>query len=157
MDLFFSDFHVCDGASFHTQCCCCASGQVLKSEDVSSPCKVLILVFTTVAIFSKVWRLRYTVLSVFLLTVFAIHGMYFGCTLAVPCWLCSASGTLHLLIWFRRMDYLPLFHPNFWMPQTFVPELELKNWIKVRGKWCKPIPRLWIINEKWNLSVSCGY
>ena len=74
--LFFCQ--VCDGACFYTQCHSCASGKVLKSEDVYSPCQsFLILIFTTVATFSESPETCIYSFEFILLTVFAIHGIYF--------------------------------------------------------------------------------
>ena len=95
---------------FYTQCRSCASGKVPKSEDVYSPCKLLSLFFTTVATFSESPETYIYSFEFILLTVFAIHGIYFVGNLALSCWLCSASGTLFFL---QRMDYLPLLLSKF--------------------------------------------
>ena len=56
----------------------------------------LSLIFTTVATFSESPETYIYSFEYILLTVFAIHGIYFVGNLAILCWLCSASGTLFL-------------------------------------------------------------
>ena len=120
-NLFFCQ--VCDGACFYTQCRSCASGKVPKSEDVYSPSKLLSLIFTTVATFSESLETYIYSFEYILLTVFAIHGIYFVGNLAILCWLCSASGTLFLTKLMLKNGPLPLLYPSFeWCLQTWIKQ-----------------------------------
>ena len=100
----------------------------------------------------KVWRHRYTVLSVFLLTLFAINCMhvYYSRRIGIPCWLYSGSGTL-LLNWYWRMAYLPLLDPSFecckplkhWCPTVMSARFNLgtayfvREYLGFQNRYCR--------------------